>query len=84
MVRSQGLEVDDDNEPAPENIPAKGEIPLPTYDKSLPLAVMGWDGIDQREVVIQTKRMHHSRMIGHLLENLTLKFFEALSHHVAA
>ncbi len=28
MVRSQGLEVDNNNEPAQENIPATGEIPL--------------------------------------------------------
>ena len=28
-LRHQGIEVDDDNEPAPENVPAQGEAPLP-------------------------------------------------------
>ncbi len=54
LVRNQGLEVDDDNEPAPENIPAVGDIPLQT--NLYPGQTWGWDGIDQRELVIQTKK----------------------------
>ncbi len=30
LVRNQGLEVDDDNEPAPKNVPHGNEIPLQT------------------------------------------------------
>ncbi len=55
LVRNQGLEVDDDNEPAPENIPTNyaNEVPLTT--SLYPGQRWGWDGIDQREVAIQTK-----------------------------
>ncbi len=54
LVHNQGLEVDDNNEPAPENIPAAGEIPLTTNLQ--PGQSWGWDGIDEREVVVQTKK----------------------------
>ena len=42
-IRSLGLDVDDDNEPAPENIP--DEDPLPELNQT-----WGWDGIDHRAV----------------------------------
>ncbi len=50
LVRNQGLEVDDDNQPAPENVP---EPPMTT--NLYAGQTWGWDGIDQREVVINTK-----------------------------
>ncbi len=52
-VRNQGLQVDDDNQPSPENIPInENEIPLTT---NLYLGrKWGWEVINQHEVAIQT------------------------------
>lgn len=51
FVRGQGLEVDDDNEPAPENIPT-ADAPAPV-DANAGLyegQKWGWEGIDQRRI----------------------------------
>ena len=42
-VRAMGLGMDDDNEPAPENIPQADDMPLPNDQ------TWGWDGIDTRK-----------------------------------
>ena len=39
-----GLDVDDDNGPAPENIPTPG-----TQDESTPELFWGWNGVDYRD-----------------------------------
>jgi len=51
-VRSQGFEVDDDNEPVPENIPIGGT----SSDNDLKDGqTWGWDGIDRRHVITPEK-----------------------------
>ena len=55
MVRAQGLDVDDDNEPAPENVPS----PNKTGTEKLPNGlyqgqIFGWNGVDHR-----AKEGHH-------------------------
>ena len=48
LVRAMGFEVDDDNEPAPENIPV-ADAPLFRLGGGLHEGQeWGWDGIDQR------------------------------------
>ena len=48
-VRAMGLDVDDDNEPAPENIPApNARVYTHEHDQN-----WGWDGIDERRVHAQ-------------------------------
>jgi len=48
LVRAMGFEVDDDNEPAPENVPAD-DAPLFRLGEGLfEGQEWGWDGIDQR------------------------------------
>ncbi len=49
LVRGQGFEVDDDNDPAPENVPAVDEAP-PVVNDLLEGQEWGWDGIDRRVV----------------------------------
>ena len=54
LVRNQGLEVDDDNDPAPENIPDLASPRTPNaslYNDQ----EWGWDGIDRRAAVAPTK-----------------------------
>ncbi len=51
LVRNQGLQVDDDNKPAPKNIPGQGGLPLTT--NLHPGQTLGWDGMDHRQVIIQ-------------------------------
>ncbi len=45
LVRNQGLEVDDHNEPAPKNIPEENQAPITM--NLYPGQTWGWDGIDQ-------------------------------------
>ena len=47
MVRNQGVDVDDDNEPVPENIPSP-DTPLPDDHGLYEGQSWGWDGIDRR------------------------------------
>jgi hypothetical protein len=47
MIRNMGLDVDDDNAPAPENVPVPG-ISVGTETKEEVLD-WGWDGIDPRK-----------------------------------
>ena len=49
IVRGQGFEVDDDNEPAPENVPAIWDERRPDSDLYEGQS-WGWDGIDRRIV----------------------------------
>ncbi len=53
LVEIQGLQIDDDNNPAPKSILGKGELPL--MANLHPCQIWGWDGIGQRQVVIHTK-----------------------------
>ena len=48
LVRNQGLEDDDDIEPAPENVPSVG---TPAADTLFEGQTWGWDDIDRRSVV---------------------------------
>jgi hypothetical protein len=47
LVRAMGFEVDDDDEPAPENIPADGEHLFRLGGDLHDGQEWGWDGIDQ-------------------------------------
>lgn len=47
MVRNQGFDVDDDDEPVPENIPPP-DAPLPVDNGLYEGQTWGWDGIDRR------------------------------------
>lgn len=47
MVRNQGFDVDDDNEPVPENIPSP-DAPAPVNNGLYEGQSWGWDGIDCR------------------------------------
>jgi hypothetical protein len=51
FVRGQGLAVDDDNEPAPENIPTE-DAPVAADDNNglYENQQWGWEGIDQRRI----------------------------------
>ena len=47
-VRNKGFEVDDDNDPAPEKIPAPAEVPPVVINGGLYEGqTWGWDGIDR-------------------------------------
>ena len=52
LVRNQGLEVDDDTEPAPKNFTL---VDTPTTDTIFEGHTWGWDGIDFRAVVAQNQ-----------------------------
>ncbi len=75
MVRSQGLEVDDDNEP-----PQKIFQPL-ARSHSQQTSTLGshGDGMGsiRERLSSRQKRMHHLIMIGHPLENHILTFFSS-------
>ena len=50
-VRNEGFEVDDDNDPAPKNIPAPAEAPPVVIEGGLYEGqTWGWDGIDRRHI----------------------------------
>ena len=48
MVRNQGFDVDDDNEPVPENIPTGDAPPVNNNNGLYDGQSWGWDGIDCR------------------------------------
>ena len=50
LIRNMGFEVDDDNEPAPENVPA-GDAPPVNGGALLEGQQWGWDGIDRRAML---------------------------------
>jgi hypothetical protein len=50
LVRNMGFEVDDNNEPAPENVPA-GNAPPVNGGALLEVQEWGWDGIDRRAML---------------------------------
>ena len=50
LVRNMGFEVDDDNEPAPENVPADDATPV-NGGALLEGQQWGWDGIDRRAIL---------------------------------
>ena len=50
LVRNMGFEVDDDNEPAPENVPA-ANAPRPNGATLYEGQEWGWDGIDRRAMM---------------------------------
>ncbi len=77
LVQNQGLEVDDDNEPAPENIPENSQVLVTT--NLYPGQTWGWDGIDQKEFIIQTKKVQALMAIGLHME-IVDNFFLSLLH----
>ncbi len=81
MMKSQGLEVDNDNEPAPENIPATGEIPLTM--NLYPGQSWGWDENNQRGVVIQTKKDVSCENDWLTIGKPYIDIFQAIFHHMA-
>ncbi len=62
LVENQGIEVDDDNKPAPENIPNDNQVPINI--NLYPGQAWGLDGIDQLELVIKTKKVRVLRKNG--------------------
>ena len=66
MVRNQGLMVDDDNEPAPENIPVPGTVEVDNG------GTWGWDGTCKRKI---TGAVNHrpsiNSLTGLLLETVS-------------
>ena len=50
LVRNMGFEVDDDNDPAPENVPA-ANAPRPNGAALYEGQECGWDGIDRRAMM---------------------------------
>ncbi len=73
----QGLQVDVDNEPAPEDILCRGDLPLMTNLHSGQM--WEWDAIDQRQVIIQTKNdtsfEGNWNPIGEFYSSIFLKLF---------
>lgn len=55
LVQNQGLNVDDDNAPAPENIPT-ANAPAQANDGLYPGQSWGWDGTDPRRASYPTDR----------------------------
>ncbi len=55
LMRNQGLEVDDDNKPAPKNIPANSTLEQSSSTTLNPGQIWGWDGIDPHEILVPTK-----------------------------
>ena len=53
MLRGMGLDVDDDNEPSPENVPVDPSLPTVTSDKNYVYEGLGWgwSGIDHRKTL---------------------------------
>ena len=52
LVRNQGMEVDDDMEPVPENVPLAEN---PYSETQFEVHKWGWDGINRRDVVAQNQ-----------------------------
>ena len=50
-ARGQGFEVDDDNDPAPEDVPDASDAAPAAHDNLYEGQSWGWDGIDRRVVV---------------------------------
>ncbi len=73
LVWIQGLEVDDDNNLAPKNTPEDNQAPITT--NLFPGQTWGWYGIDQWELVIQTKKAWILRTMGLLMGYLGWIFF---------
>jgi hypothetical protein len=51
FVRAQGLDVDDDNDPAPENIPQADDAVASSDDGLYDTQTWGWNGVDERRIV---------------------------------
>ena len=67
MMRGMGFDINDDNEPAPENIPVKnGVIGKATFDSLFEGQTWGWDGLCDR------------RRNGFTNINSTLKIFDTM------
>ena len=49
-VRAEGFEVDDDNDPAPENVPGLFDVPPVVNGGLFEGQSWGWDGIDHRQM----------------------------------
>ena len=55
LVRNQGLEIDDDMEPDPENV---SSVYTPAYYMLFERQIWGWGGIDSRAVVAQNQNYY--------------------------
>jgi hypothetical protein len=64
-VRAEGFEVDDDNDPAPENVPGLFDVPPAVVDGGLfEGQSLGWDGIDRRQTGGGDMMNHHSLRVS--------------------
>ncbi len=71
LVRNQGFEVDDDNEPTPKIIPANSTLEKSSSTTINPGQIWGWDVINQHEILVSTIKMQPFKMIGRHLERHT-------------
>ena len=51
---NQGFYVEDDNEPAKENVPTPADVPDDINNRLYPGQTWGWRGIDQRQINVPT------------------------------
>ena len=64
-VRAEGFEVDDDNDPAPENVPGLFDVPPAVVDGDLfEGQSWGWDGIDRCQTAGGVMMNHHSLKVS--------------------
>lgn len=86
LVRNQGLDVDDDNEPALENIPDPSQAarnPNELYEGQ----TWGWKGIDQRKAAgisdVAASFQNGWTPVGKDYYDIFLKFFPLVWFHLA-
>jgi hypothetical protein len=63
-VRAEGFEVDDDNDPAPENIPGLFAVPAVVDDGLFEGQSWGWDGIDRHQTAGGDMMNHRSLRVS--------------------
>ncbi len=63
-VRAEGFEVDDDNDPAPENVPGFFDVPPVVDDGLFEGQSWGLDGIDRRQMAGGDMTNHLSLMVS--------------------
>ncbi len=71
LMRNQGLEVEDDYTPAPENVTTISSLERSNLTILNPGQSSGRDGINYLEIVLSTNKIQPSKMIGHYLKHQT-------------
>jgi hypothetical protein len=78
-VRAEGFEVDNDNDPAPENVPGFFDVPLVVNGGLFEEQSWGWDGIDRRQTAgggyDEPSFPHGFTLIGKTYLQLFMHFF---------